>query len=68
MSLADAIREVAEKPPPPLTIADHPVALHALGECLDRLELGPLGFKQKQEREELEAKHQRQREKAKPAA
>ena len=38
MSLADAIREVAENPPPPLTITDHPVALRALGELLDERE------------------------------
>ena len=38
MSLADAIREVAQNPPPPLTITDHPVALRALGELLDERE------------------------------
>lgn len=38
MSLADAIAEVAENPPPPLNLTDHPVALRALGELLDERE------------------------------
>ena len=38
MSLADAIREVAENPPPALNLTDHPVALRALGELLDERE------------------------------
>ena len=38
MSLEDAQREVAENPPPPLNLTDHPVALRALGECLDERE------------------------------
>ena len=38
MSLADAVREVAENPPPPLNLTDHPVALRSLGELLDERE------------------------------
>ena len=38
MSLAGAIREVAENPPPPLNLTDHPVALRSLGEFLDERE------------------------------
>ena len=36
MSLADAVREVDEHPPPPLTPADHPQSMRALGELLDQ--------------------------------
>lgn len=40
MSLADAIREVDENPPPPLNLTDHPQALRSLGEFLDQREAG----------------------------
>jgi hypothetical protein len=38
MSLADAIREVAENPPPALNLRDHEPALRGLGELLDELD------------------------------
>jgi hypothetical protein len=36
--LALAIERVKADAPPPLTIAQHPIALRALGECLDERE------------------------------
>ena len=36
MSLADAVREVDEHPPPPLTLTGHSQSLKGLGELLDQ--------------------------------
>jgi hypothetical protein len=36
VSLADAVREVDEHPPPPVTLTDHPQSMRALGELLDQ--------------------------------
>ena len=35
-SLADAVREVAENPPPPLDPVTHPQSFAFIGECLDK--------------------------------